>query len=218
MENWRSIKGFEGLYEVSDLGNVKSLARAVYSNGKLHQRKSEKILKSHMNNNYAMVVLCKDGKIYPKTVHRLVAETFIPNPDNKPTVDHVDTNRSNNAVSNLRWVTYKENSNNILTRRHLSQSKVGHTYWGRKLTESERQKISNALKGRAFSDEHRQALSDSHRGKQLSEETKKKLSELCKGRVFSETTKQKISEKTMGRHKGDHWKIENGKRVWYSEK
>lgn len=191
-EVWKSINGFEGLYEVSDLGNVKSLERVnYYPDGRIHQKKKEKFLKLKPNNKgYIMVVLCKDGKTYPRVVHRLVAEAFIPNPEGKPNIDHIDTNPTNNAVDNLRWVTQKENALNPLTRKNISESKKGHPYWGRPLTEEEKKKISEARKGMKFSEEHRKALSEAHKG-------------------------IKPSEKNLQMTRGRHWKVEGGKRVWY---
>ena len=191
VEIWIPIKDFEGLYEVSNLGKVKSLAREnYYPDGRLHQRKKEKLLNLKPNSKgYVSVVLCKDGKTYPRCVHRLVAEAFIPNPEGKPNIDHIDTNPLNNVVENLRWVTQKENAMNPLTRKNISDSKKGHPYWGRPLTEEERKKISDALKGREFSEEHRKKLSESHKGK-------------------------KPSEKNLEMTKGKHWKMEGGKRVW----
>ena len=70
------------------------------------------------SHNYRAVVLHQDGRKVRYLVHRLVAMYFIPNPDNKPCVDHIDTDPTNNAASNLRWVTHKENSNNHLTLEH----------------------------------------------------------------------------------------------------
>lgn len=119
---WKSIKGFEGFYEVSNTGEVKALERLVENNGS-PQHKHEKILKQGGTGRYKMVSLCKDGKVYPRTVHRLVAEAFIPNPDNKPNVDHIDTNPLNNNVDNLRWVTQSENGLNPLTRKNLSEAR-----------------------------------------------------------------------------------------------
>lgn len=214
-EEWRDIKGFEGLYVVSNTGKVKALERLVMNNGGL-QHKHERILKPHIDRGYKSVVLCKDGKTYPRAVHRLVAIAFIPNLDNKPNVDHIDTNPSNNNVENLKWVTQKENALNPLTRQHLSSSKKGHKYWGRPLTDEERKKISDANKGRQFTDEHRRALSESHKGKSLSKETIQKIADKNKGKKRSEESKQKMREKALGRFKGKKWKIEGGKRVWYS--
>lgn len=73
-------------------------------------------LKQAQVHGYYFVNLYKDGQHTQRYVHRLVAEAFIPNPENKPCVDHIDTDKSNNNASNLRWVTYKENMNNPLTR------------------------------------------------------------------------------------------------------
>ena len=106
IEKWKPIKGYEGLYEISNLGNVKSLGRTDRFNKKWGCR----IMKpTYVGKHYKMVRLCKDGKTKNKKVHRLVAEAFIPNPDGKPQVNHIDGNKDNNIVSNLEWVTNSEN-------------------------------------------------------------------------------------------------------------
>lgn len=133
-EEWRAVEGYEGLYEVSNLGRVRALDRLVMNNGGL-QRKHERILQGCITPNskgYNQVVLCKEGKIQPCLVHRLVANAFIPNPEGKPEVDHIDTNPSNNRVDNLRWVTTQENSMNPITRKKKSESKKGHPYYPKK--------------------------------------------------------------------------------------
>lgn len=106
-EIWKDIKGYEGLYQVSNLGNVKSLCN--------NKTRKEKILKPKQRKGYLYVGLCKNGKVKQYLVHRLVAEHFIPNPNNLPQIDHINTNKTDNRVENLRWVTQKENSNNPLT-------------------------------------------------------------------------------------------------------
>ena len=99
METWKAIVGYEGIYEVSDLGRVRSL-----KHGK------EKILKPGNNGRgYLFVVLCKDGKYKNTKVHRLVAEAFIPNPLHLETVNHKDEYKTNNSASNLEWMTRADN-------------------------------------------------------------------------------------------------------------
>ena len=104
-EIWKDIAGYEGLYQVSNLGRVKSF-----------HRNKEKIMNPRTNGDgYKNIQLCNAGVKKVFSVHRLVAEAFIPNPENKPCVDHIDTNSLNNNVENLRWVTIKENNNNPIT-------------------------------------------------------------------------------------------------------
>ena len=114
-EIWKSIKGYEGLYEISSLGRVKNLNYK--GSGK------EKILKNtECSNGYLRVGLIKNGKTKMFRVHRLVAEAFIPNPEGKPCIDHINTIRNDNRIENLRWVTYEENNNNQLTKKKMSEN------------------------------------------------------------------------------------------------
>ena len=141
MEVWKDIKGYEGLYQVSNKGRVKSLDRYANNNGTL-QFRPERILKQNIQkvgrSRRCTVTLSKESKIKRIRVHRLVAEAFIPNPENKPQIDHIDTNMENNNVENLRWVTPKENMNNPLTRKRHSEVKKGHPYWGLGISKEER--------------------------------------------------------------------------------
>lgn len=101
MEIWKPVSGYEGLYEVSGCGKVKSL---------LHNQ--EKILKPNFQEKgYLSVELYKEKKRKRFLIHRIVAEAFIPNIENKPQVNHIDENKSNNSVENLEWVTEKQNIN-----------------------------------------------------------------------------------------------------------
>lgn len=81
--------------------------------GRIFSHKTNKYLTPNYNRRYLKYTLCKDGVRKDENVHRLIALTFIPNPDNKPTVDHIDQNKHNNKVSNLRWATSQENSSNL---------------------------------------------------------------------------------------------------------
>ena len=110
-EIWKDIEGYEGLYQVSNKGRVKSLKRKICSNSNhKYNTLSEKLLKLSGGGKYIQVILCKDGKTSAKLVHRLVAQAFIPNPNNLPCVNHKDENKKNNDVRNLEWCTYKYNN------------------------------------------------------------------------------------------------------------
>lgn len=153
MEIFKEIKGFEGLYEVSNHGNVKSLKRNI-------------ILSKHIVKGYYYISLYKDGNKPQKQVHRLVAIAFIPNPNNFQEVNHKDENPLNNFVwvnedgsvdlekSNLEWCTHEYNIN-----------------YGTRT-----EKVLKKLKGRKLSEEHKAKL----RGKKRTEETRRKISKIQK--------------------------------------
>ena len=110
-EEWRDIAGYEGLYQVSNLGRVKSLDR--YVPHKTFGKKFCKgcLMATHTNNaGYATVNLCKGNQYKSIDVHRLVAEAFIPNPNNLEVVNHKDENKKNNLVENLEWCTETYNN------------------------------------------------------------------------------------------------------------
>lgn len=100
-ETWKKLNGYDG-YWISSIGRIKS-------------PKGNIIKGSKIKSGYIVVSLKKDGKFISKKLARLVAITFIPNPENKPCVDHINTIKTDNRVENLRWVTYKENMRNELT-------------------------------------------------------------------------------------------------------
>lgn len=113
-EIWKDVVGYEGLYEVSSHGRVKSVARVYQSpeEGFNWTKETTNSLKSLRlkKDGYVDTGLMKDGRVVQKNVHQLVAQAFIPNPENKRCVNHIDNNRSNNHVSNLEWSTHKENT------------------------------------------------------------------------------------------------------------
>lgn len=105
MEIWKDIKGFEGYYQVSDNGNVRSVTR----HDGVHERIGQLIKPVLKYNGYLQVGLTKHSKRKHISIHRLVAINFIDNPENKPQVNHIDCNKQNNNINNLEWVTSKEN-------------------------------------------------------------------------------------------------------------
>ena len=112
MEHWKSIAGYEGLYEVSDLGRVKSLWYG-----------KDKILKPQNNTHgYLQVGLSKDGQKKTSLVHRLVADEFVPNPNNLTTVNHKDEVKTNNVASNLEWMSQKDNINYGTRNKRVAES------------------------------------------------------------------------------------------------
>lgn len=121
-EIWKPVVGFEGLYEVSNLGRVKSLSRKS-KRGNHFITISEKILKFGSSMGYPFVNLRKGGKVTSIKVHRLVAEAFIPNPENKREIDHINTIRTDNRVCNLRWATRSENATNPISLKRMIETK-----------------------------------------------------------------------------------------------
>lgn len=175
-EIWKDIEGYEGFYQVSNKGRIRSLDRIVKSDTRSSQflKGSIKSLIQNKSTNYITVSLTKFGKTKSFYVHRLVAKAFIPNQDNLPQVNHKDESRTNNCVENLEWCDSKYNNN-----------------YGTKV---------DRLIGHYVSDETREKIRNANMG------NKNWL-----GKHRSQETKDKISKKLTGRH----WKLVNGKRVWY---
>lgn len=124
-EEWRDIAGYEGMYEVSSHGRVRSLDRFAKSNRNATQFvKGRELTLVTMPNGYKATNLNQNGKGVPKYVHRLVAQAFIPNPSNLPQVNHKDENKSNNCVDNLEWCDNKYNINYGTARERISRSHI----------------------------------------------------------------------------------------------
>lgn len=207
-EVWKDIKGYEGLYKISNTGKVKRLAGMIERGANGFLPVKEKIIKQNIGTTgYYQVMLWKNNKGHPKKVHRLVAETFLQNPQNKRIVDHIDTNPLNNNINNLRWATDKENCNNhitLLKQRKIRQSvafkeKMREKHIGKTLSNITRQKISLAQKGKQKSALWKKVIClDTNiiypSIKKASEETNidfRQISAVCRGVLKS--------------YKGSHW-------------
>ena len=108
-ELWKPVKGYETIYMISNKGRIKTVSRyIVYRKGTAAVFVKGRILNPVVNKRGYVHIRLNDKKDY--SIHRLVALAFIDNPDNLPTIDHIDGNKQNNRVDNLEWVTYKENN------------------------------------------------------------------------------------------------------------
>jgi len=128
-EEWRDVVGWEGLYMVSSLGRVASLERSIhrknrYGNNAIFVKKPH-LCKPFYSKRYIGFVLCRNSTFTRKDVHRMVAESFIPNPNGYPQVDHINDNPKDNRVCNLQWCTAKVNSTKESHILALSISHIG---------------------------------------------------------------------------------------------
>lgn len=135
-EEWRDIIGYENLYQCSNLGRIKSLGNGKSKNPKLSK---ERILNQSICKGYCLVGLCKEGKRKMYQVHRIVATTFLPNPENLPQVNHKDENPQNNMVSNLEFCDAKYNANYATRNEKLSIANKGKV-----LSQETKNKLSKA--------------------------------------------------------------------------
>lgn len=127
-EEWRTIVDFPN-YEISNLGRIKVLERKIY-NGHHYRKMPEKFLKlEKTNNGYLRVQLVNSSGIKKYSVHRLIAKIFINNPKNLETVNHIDGNKLNNNVSNLEWVTQRENNCHKINKNKTSSKYIGVSWY-----------------------------------------------------------------------------------------
>ena len=128
-EEWRDVVGYDGLYLVSDKNRVASLITEIRDkNGRVRHRKQRLLSVIPVNRNgkeYYICLLTKNGVTLKKYMHKLIADAFIPNPNNYKEIDHIDRNGLNNSLENLRWVSHKMNQNNENTKRAMSLSRIG---------------------------------------------------------------------------------------------
>lgn len=195
-EIWKTVKKTtKNLYEVSNLGRTKI-------NG---------IIKEHKSEGYP--------KFLGKRLHRWVAELFIPNPENLPIVDHIDTNVHNNREDNLHWVTAKGNANNPISKKKLSDKAKN-----RVMSEDVKKRISQKLKGRPspmkgkhHTEETKQNLSEIHKNQWLNSEYRQKVIDGVKIALDKPESKQKRSEmskKNWGNPEYKQKQIEASKKNW----
>lgn len=151
---WKDIKGYEGLYQVSNLGNIKSMPRTIVTNnrfGKMTKYTKSREIKPHLNKKtgYYQVHLSKNKKTKMFLLHRLVAETFIPNMDNKPQINHINANKTDNRIENLEWCTSSENikhafANNLSHSNFKVQCGSKHHFFGKHHSIESKQKMKES--------------------------------------------------------------------------
>ena len=112
IEEWRQIEGYEGYYEVSNLGNIRSVDRVVPQKNNCVKAIHGRLIRqsTHYKTGYKSVMLSKNGVHKRLSVHRLVGKAFLPNPDNLPEINHKDENKANNSVDNLEWCDHSYNN------------------------------------------------------------------------------------------------------------
>lgn len=189
-EQWKDIKGYEGIYQVSTLGRVKRLA-GVIETERGPRRLPERFRKAVMVDGYLYYSLYLNDIEERCAAHRLVAAAFIPNPENKPHINHLNGDKADNRAENLEWCTRSENMRHALAMGLLKQY--------------DRHGEKNPMYGKHHGQEAKQKIADVHRGTHHSEETKKKMSETRHNMKLSEIHKRRIGENARKSNTGRKW-------------
>lgn len=134
LEIWLDIVGFEKLYQVNQLGSIRSLSRTYYDSIGRHKTHIGCVIVPRFDRyGYLRVGFHKNGKLKTISVHRAVASTFIPNPKGKKTINHKDGNKLNNHISNLEWNSFSENTKHAWKNGLIKTKKIGSRSLGRKV-------------------------------------------------------------------------------------
>lgn len=194
-EQWLDVAGYEGFYQVSNLGRVKTVQRYEPKRKRIIQEKIRTLVAVH---GYLYCELWKEGKHKRYAVHRLVATAFIPNPKGKAQVNHIDGDKSNNAVTNLEWCTASENE------QHAFDTQLTHAY--------DRSGDKNPMYGKHHTEQAKELIKAVHVGAKHTEETKRKMSKAHRGRKFTEEHKVNLG-KSLSATKTGMRKMTNGNEV-----
>lgn len=193
IEEWRAVPGYEGLYEVSDQGRVRSIDR-YDSIGRLRKKRYIKLLLH--SSGYFSVGLSKKGKVTIYLVHRLVAQVFIPNPLGLPQVNHKDEDKLNNNVDNLEWCTAKYNNNYGTSRDRAKNTAIKNGYWYGLSDEDNRIRLKNRRK--EYYQENKDVFS--YKSKEYRKTHKEEIREM--NRKYYQLHKEEIKRKVYEyRHK-----------------
>lgn len=201
-EDWKDIKGYEGYYQISNMGNIRSVDKYVVNNknGSLAFKKGKPLKPQKQNSGYLYISLSREDKRKNFLIHRLVAEAFIPNPDKLEQVNHKDENKHNNNIENLEWCTQAYNLNyGTAIERRVSK------LIGRKVPQEVIDKCIAKRIGTHHSEETKEKIRQALTGLKRSEESLKRISAARKeyykthenpnkGRHHNEESKRKMSE------------------------